>query len=86
MNIINKRAMGLRNILYFGVQETQDAWFKNLSFCHRFGERMWMVDVKHLIYQLDKNNPNHEDIVSCTDYFVGYHMKGAQALAKERKI
>jgi hypothetical protein len=39
---LHKRAMGLRNTLYFGVQETQDAWFTHLSFCNRFGEGMCM--------------------------------------------
>jgi hypothetical protein len=39
---LHKRAVGLWNTFYFRVQETQDAWFKRLSFCHRFGEGMWM--------------------------------------------
>jgi hypothetical protein len=52
-----------------------------------FLSQVWRgnVDVNNLLYQLDPNNPNHEDIVSCTDYVVGYQMKGAQTLAIERK-
>jgi hypothetical protein len=51
-----------------------------------FLSQVWRgnVDVKHLLYQSDQNNPNHEDIVSCTAYLVGYKMKGAQTLAIER--
>jgi hypothetical protein len=43
------------------------------------------VDVKPLLYQSDPNNPNPEDIVSCSDYLVGYQMKGSQTLAIEWK-
>jgi hypothetical protein len=43
------------------------------------------VDVKNLLYQSDPNNTNPEDIVSCTDYMVGYQMKGARTLAIEGK-
>jgi hypothetical protein len=52
-----------------------------------FLSQVWRgnVYVKHLLYQSDPNNPNPEDIVSCTDYLVGYKMKGVQTLAIERK-
>jgi hypothetical protein len=43
------------------------------------------VDVKPLIYHLDPSNPDPEDIVACSDYLVGYQIKGAQTLAIEKK-
>jgi hypothetical protein len=43
------------------------------------------MDVKPLLYQLDPSNPDPEDIVICSDYLVGYQMKGAQTLAIEKK-
>jgi hypothetical protein len=43
------------------------------------------VDVKPLLYQTDPSHPDPEDIVTCSDYLVGYQMKGAQTLAIERK-
>jgi hypothetical protein len=43
------------------------------------------VDVKPLLYQSDPSNPNPEDIITCSDYLVGYQMKGAQTIAIERK-
>jgi hypothetical protein len=43
------------------------------------------VDVKPLLNQSDPSNPDPEDIVTCSDYLVGYQMKGAQTLAIEKK-
>jgi hypothetical protein len=43
------------------------------------------VDVKPLLYQSDRLNPDPEDIVTCSDYVVGYQMKGAQTLVIEKK-
>jgi hypothetical protein len=43
------------------------------------------VDVKPLLYQSDPSNPDPEDIVTCSDYLVGYQMKGVQTLAIEKK-
>jgi hypothetical protein len=43
------------------------------------------VDAKTLLYQSDPSNPDPEEIVTCSDYLVGYHMKGAQTLAIEKK-
>jgi hypothetical protein len=43
------------------------------------------VDVNPLLYQSDPSNPGREDIVTCSDYLVGYPMKGAQTLAIEKK-
>jgi hypothetical protein len=43
------------------------------------------VDVKPLLYQSDPSNPDPEDIVTCSDYLVGFQMKGAQTLAIEKK-
>jgi hypothetical protein len=43
------------------------------------------VDVKPFLYQSDPSNPDPEDIVTCSDYLVGYKMKGAQTLAIEKK-
>jgi hypothetical protein len=43
------------------------------------------VDVKPLLYQSDPSNTDPEDIVTCSDYLVGYQMKGAQTLAIEKK-
>jgi hypothetical protein len=43
------------------------------------------VDVKPLMYQSDPSNPDPEDIVKCSDYLVGYQIKGAQILAIERE-
>jgi hypothetical protein len=34
------------------------------------------VDVKPLLYQSDPSNPDPEDILTCSDYLVGYQMKG----------
>jgi hypothetical protein len=39
------------------------------------------VDVKPLLYQSYPSNPDPEDIVTCSDYLVGYQMKGTQTLA-----
>jgi hypothetical protein len=39
------------------------------------------MDVKPLLYQYDPSNLDPEDIVTCSDYLVGYQMKGAQTLA-----
>jgi hypothetical protein len=33
------------------------------------------LDVKPLMYKSDPSNPDPEDIVTCSDYLVGYHMK-----------
>jgi hypothetical protein len=38
-----------------------------------------------LLYQSDPSNPDPEDIVTCSDYLMGYQMKGAQTLAIEKK-
>jgi hypothetical protein len=43
------------------------------------------VDVNPLLYQSDSSNPDPEDIVTCSDYLVGYQMKGAKTMAIEEK-
>jgi hypothetical protein len=43
------------------------------------------VDVKPLLYESDPSNPDPEDIITCSDYLVGYKTKGAQTIAIERK-
>jgi hypothetical protein len=43
------------------------------------------MDVKPLLYHSDPSNPDPEDIVTCSDYLVGYQIKGAQTLAIEKK-
>jgi hypothetical protein len=43
------------------------------------------VDVKPLLYQSGPSNPDPEYTVTCSDYLVGYQMKGAQTLAIEEK-
>jgi hypothetical protein len=43
------------------------------------------VDVKQLLYQSDPSSPDSEDIITCSDYLVGFQMKGAQTLAIEEK-
>jgi hypothetical protein len=43
------------------------------------------VVVKPLLYQSDPSN-DPEDIVTCSDYLVGYQMKGDQTLAIEKKM
>jgi hypothetical protein len=43
------------------------------------------VDVKPLLYQSDPSNPDPEVIITCSDYLVGYQMKGAQTIAIDRK-
>jgi hypothetical protein len=43
------------------------------------------MDVKQLMYQSDPSNPDYEDIVTISDYLVGYQMKGAQTPAIEKK-
>jgi hypothetical protein len=35
------------------------------------------MDGESLLYQSDPSNPNPEDIVTCSDYLVGYQLKGA---------
>jgi hypothetical protein len=39
------------------------------------------VDIKPLLYQSDPSNPDPEDIITCSDYLVGYQMKGGQTIA-----
>jgi hypothetical protein len=41
------------------------------------------VDVKPLLYQSDPSDPDPEDIVACSEYMVGYQIKGAKTLAIE---
>jgi hypothetical protein len=41
--------------------------------------------VKPLLYHSDPSNPDPEDIVTCSDYLVGYQMKGVQTLGIEKK-
>jgi hypothetical protein len=36
------------------------------------------VDVKSLLYQSNPSNPDHEDIITCSVYLVGYQVKGEQ--------
>jgi ERCC4-type nuclease len=43
------------------------------------------VDAEPLFYQSDPSNPDPEDIITCSDYLVGYQMKAAQTIAIERK-
>jgi hypothetical protein len=43
------------------------------------------VDVKPLLYHSDPSNTDPEDIVTCSDYLVGYQMKVAQTLVIEKK-
>jgi hypothetical protein len=43
------------------------------------------VEANPLLYQSDPSNPDHENIVTCSDYLVGYQMQGAQTLVIERK-
>jgi hypothetical protein len=52
-----------------------------------FLSQVWRgnVDVKPLLYQSDPNNPNPEEIFSCTAYLVGCQMKGSQTIAIEQK-
>jgi hypothetical protein len=42
------------------------------------------LDAKLLLYQSDPSNPDPEDVIICSDYLVGYQMKGAQTIAIER--
>jgi hypothetical protein len=42
------------------------------------------VDAKPLLYQSDPSNPDPGDIITCSDYLVGYKIKGAQTIATER--
>jgi hypothetical protein len=42
------------------------------------------VDVKPLLYQSDPRNPNPEDIITCSDYLVGYQIKEPQTISIER--
>jgi hypothetical protein len=53
-----------------------------------FLTQMWRgnVDVKPLLYQSDPLNPDTEDIVTCSDYLVGYQMKGAHTLVIEKNM
>jgi hypothetical protein len=50
-----------------------------------FLTQVWKVnvDAKPLLYQSDPSNTDPEYIVTCSDYLVGYQIKGAQALAIE---
>jgi hypothetical protein len=43
-----------------------------------FLTQLWRgnVDVKPLLYQSDPSNPDPEDTITCSDYLVGYQMKG----------
>jgi hypothetical protein len=52
-----------------------------------FLTQVWRVnvDVKLFLYQSDPSNPDPEDIITCSDYLVGYQMKGDQTIANERK-
>jgi hypothetical protein len=52
-----------------------------------FFTQVWRgnVDVKPLLYQSDPSNPYPEDIITRSDYLVGYQMKGSQTIAIERK-
>jgi hypothetical protein len=52
-----------------------------------FLTQLWRgnVDVKPLLYQSYPSNPDPEDKVTCSDYLVGYQMKGTQTLAIEEK-
>jgi hypothetical protein len=43
------------------------------------------MDAKPLMYQSDPSNPDPEDIVTYSDYLVGYQMKGTQTLAIDKK-
>jgi hypothetical protein len=43
------------------------------------------LDVKPLLYQSDPLNPYPENIVTYSDYVVGYQMKGTQTLVIERE-
>jgi hypothetical protein len=43
------------------------------------------VDVKPLLYQSDPSNPDPEDSITCSDYLVGYQMKGSPTIAIEMK-
>jgi hypothetical protein len=43
------------------------------------------MDVKPLLYQSDPRNPDAEDIITCSDYLVGYQMKGPHTIEIERK-
>jgi hypothetical protein len=42
------------------------------------------VDVKPFLYQSDPSNPDPEDIITCSEYLMGYQMKGYQTIAIER--
>jgi hypothetical protein len=42
------------------------------------------VDVKPLLYQSDPSNLDPEYIITCSDYLVGYQIKGSQTIAIER--
>jgi hypothetical protein len=52
-----------------------------------FLKQVWRgnVDVKPLLYQLDPINPDPEDIITCSDYLVGYQMKGAHTIAQQSR-
>jgi hypothetical protein len=43
------------------------------------------VDAKPLLYQSDPSNPDPEDIMTWSEYLVGYQMEGSQTIAIERK-
>ena len=78
---ITKEGHGFtQHLVFHGPRNT-----KRMVQTSLFLSQVWRgnVDVKPLIYQSDPKNPNAEDIVSCTDYLVGYQMKGAQTLAVE---
>jgi hypothetical protein len=51
-----------------------------------FLTQVWRVNVyvKPLLYQSDLSNPYPEDIITCSDYLVGYQMKGAHTISIER--
>jgi hypothetical protein len=43
------------------------------------------VDVNPLLYQSDPSNRDPEDIVTCSDYLVGYQIKCSQTLVIDKK-
>jgi hypothetical protein len=67
-----------KNIKCLRVPGTHDEWFLT---------QVWRgnVDVKPFLYQSDPSNPDPEGIITCSDYLVGYQMKGSQTIAIERK-
>jgi hypothetical protein len=80
-----QRDIGSQSILYFGVKGIRDTRRMFQTSLFLIQVLRGNVDGNPSLYQSDPSNLDPEDILTCSEYLVGYQMKGSHTLVLEKK-